>query len=128
MKKTVIAMLLMALSCTPQVEENILCKVTLNLSLPDVRNMVSLSIDPSLEGNIFQNLNTGRNYPYPLIVNNVGQITVLKGVYMLGFDGEAVFEDGSRAKVRFVSWNTPSTAVELLDDSHTLEIPLTILK
>ena len=115
-------------SCTKPVEENIFCTVTMHASLPDGRQIVSMTIDPSLPGNMFRNLNTGIDYTFPVFVNNACTMQVQKGVYMIAFDGQVMFQDGSLANVRFTAWKNPINAVSLLNDTETLEIELKLLK
>ncbi|MBR1677969.1 MAG: hypothetical protein IJ701_00750 [Bacteroidales bacterium] len=124
----IITVALLCCGCAKDVEENLFCQVSLQAVLPDGRNIVSLTVDPSLPGNLFRNLNTGINYTYPVFVNNVASLRVQKGVYQIGFDGEALFQDGSHARVRFTAWNTPLTAVNLLEDNQTLSLNLILLK
>lgn len=129
MKKTLFIACLLALlcGCSKPVEQNLYSQVTLQLELPDGRQAVSVTVDPALPGNQFRNLNTGINYPYPTFVNNQGRLQVQKGVYVIAFDGEALFADGSRARVRFSSWGSPSTAVNLMGDTESLQLKLTLL-
>ena len=115
-------------SCTKDVEEKIFCTVTLHATLPDGRPIVSMTIDPDVPGNIFKNLNTGINYQYPVFANNTCTLQVQKGVYMIAFDAEAMFQDGSVSRVRFTAWKNPLSAVSLLNDSETLEIELKLIK
>ena len=115
-------------SCTKATEENIFCNVTLHAFLPDGRQIVSLTVDPSLPGNIFKNMNTGINYQYPVFVNNECTMQVQKGVYMIAFDAQAMFIDGSVSTVRFTAWKNPISAITLLRDEERLEIELKLLK
>ncbi len=77
---------------------------------------------------MFRNLNTGIDYKYPVFVNNSCTLQVQKGVYMLAFDADALFQDVSTSKVRFTDWKNPLSAVSLLNDCETLEIDLKLLK
>ena len=130
MRKTVILIMALALlcSCTKNLEENIFCTVTMHAYLPDGRQIVSMTIDPNLPGNMFRNLNTGIDYKFPVFVNNSCSLQVQKGVYMIAFDAQALFQDGSVSTVRFTAWKNPISAVSLLNDNETLEIELKLLK
>ncbi len=126
-KILIVLFLLLQSACTKPSQENLYCRLTLRSVLPDGRIAVSISVDPSLAGNQLRNLNTGINYPYPTFVNNIGQVQVQKGVYLLSFDGQALFADGSQARVRFSAWGSPSAAVNVMEDELILEMPLSIL-
>ena len=115
-------------SCTKDVEENILCTVTLHASLPDGSQIVSMTVDPTMPGNMFRNLNTGINYTFPVFVNNACSLQVQKGVYLIAFDAQAMLKDGSMRNVRFTAWKNPLSAVSLLKDTELLEIELILLK
>ena len=79
-------------------------------------------------GNRFRNLNTGQSYPFPTFVNNSGVLEVLKGVYVVSFDGDALFQDGSHATVRFTEWGTPSSAITLMEDRQELVLKMVVLR
>ena len=129
MKKVLILSLLVLLSgCTKTVEQKYMCVVTLQTELSDGRVPVSITVDPTLPGNQFRNLNTGIQYAFPALVNNSGLMEVQKGVYIVAFDGDALFSDGSHATVRFTEWGTPSSAITLMENSQTLVLKLTVLK
>lgn len=129
MKKALILSLLVLLcACTKSVEQQYMCVVTLQTELPDGRVPVSITVDPALPGNQFRNLNTGINYSFPTLVNNSGLMEVQKGVYLVSFDGDALFSDGSHATVRFTQWGTPSTSISLMDDRQTITLKLMVVK
>jgi len=77
---------------------------------------------------MFRNLNTGIDYTFPVFVNNTCTMQVQKGVYMIAFDGQVMFQDGNLANVRFTAWKNPINAVSLLKDNETLEIELKLMK
>ena len=129
MKKALILSLLVLLcACTKSVEQQYMCVVTLQTELPDGRVPVSITVDPALPGNQFRNLNTGINYSFPTLVNNSGLMEVQKGVYLVSFDGDALFSDGSHVTVRFTQWGTPSTSISLMDDRQTITLKLMVVK
>lgn len=114
-------------SCEKPAEESMFCTVHLSASLPDGRPFVSMTVDPSLPGNMFKNLNTAINYTYPVFVNGQCSLQVQKGVYQISFDGDVLFGDGTTARVRCSAWGTPEKAINLLEDEITLPIELTLL-
>lgn len=121
MKKfALIPVLILLVSCTRQ---SLFCRVTLQLDteLP----VVALKVDNSLAGNYFRNLNTGEAYAYPLLVNGKGELEVLKGVYVLSFDGVAALEDGTARRVRCTQYATAMDAVTLTGD--LANVPLKII-
>ena len=129
MKKTLILCCFVLLTaCTKAVEEKMMCTLALQAELPDMRVPVSITVDPTLPGNQFRNLNTGQSYPFPTFVNNKGAMEVLKGVYQVAFDGEALFQDGSRATVRFTEWSTPSSAITLMEDRQEIVLKLMVIR
>ena len=132
MRKTVFAILLSCLictvCCTPSLEKNVMCTVLLRVSLPTGEDVVTLDVDPSLSGNIFFNMNTGINYPFPQFQNNSCVMEVQKGVYQISFEGVATLPDGSRRNVRFTRWSDPVNAVNLLQDTEMLEMELKVIK
>lgn len=129
MKKVfILSVLILLCGCTKTVEQKYMCVVTLQAELSDGRVPVSITVDPTLPGNQFYNLNTGMNYNLPTLVNNTGLMEVQKGVYMVAFDGDALFSDGSHATVRFTQWGTPSTAINLMEDSQVITLKLIVVK
>jgi hypothetical protein len=127
-KALVISLLALLCGCTKAVEQKYFCVLTLQTELSDGRVPVSITVDPALPGNQFCNLNTGIEYSFPTLVNNSGLMEVQKGVYIVAFDGDALFSDGSHATVRFTEWGTPSSAITLMENSQTLVLKLTVLK
>lgn len=130
MKKFLLILCLAAFpgGCTKPSVQVLHCRLSLKLELPDGLRAVSVTVDPSLPGNQLRNLNTGINYPYPVFVNNSGELQVQKGVYVMAFDGEALFADGTRSTVRFSAWGTPATAVNLMGDTEVLHLKLTLIR
>ena len=114
--------------CTKPALESLYCQLNLQAILPDGREAVSITVDPALPGNQLRNLNTGMSYSFPTFVNNLGQVQVQKGVYVISFDGDALFADGSHATVRFSAYGTPATAVNLMGDAEVLDLKLTVLR
>ena len=53
---------------------------------------------------------------------------MLKGVYVISFDGVAALPDGSGKKVRCAEYATLLTAVSLTEDVQTLELPLIVMQ
>ena len=127
-KLLILSLLAVLCSCTKPAVDNLYCQLSLQATLPDGRQAVSSTVDPALPGNQLRNLNTGISYPFPTFVNNLGQVQVQKGVYVISFDGDALFADGSHATVRFSAYGTPATAVNLIGDTEVLDLKLTILR
>lgn len=122
MKKFALILALLPLvACSKQ---SLFCRVTLQMDaeLP----VVALKVDNSLPGNYFRNLNTGETYAYPVAVNGKCELTVLKGVYVLSFDGVAALEDGSACRVRCTQHATAMDAVTLTAEEVT--VPLKLIK
>ncbi|MBR1783471.1 MAG: hypothetical protein IJ753_08175 [Bacteroidales bacterium] len=127
-KILIFALLALLSACTKPVQDSLYCRLSLQATLSDGREAVSITIDPALPGNQLRNLNTGMNYSFPIFVNNLGQLQVQKGVYVISFDGDALFADGSHATVRFSAHSTPATAVNLMEDAQVLELKLIVLR
>ena len=120
MKKfALILSLLVLVSCTKQ---NLFCRVTLQVE--SEHPMVALTVDNTLAGNYFRNLNTGETYPFPVFVNGKCELQVLKGVYVLAFDGVAAYADGSAHRVRSAQYATMLDAVPLTGDNATVTLKL----
>lgn len=118
-KLALIWSLLVLVSCTKQ---NLFCRVTLQVEseLP----VVALTVDNTLAGNYFRNLNTGETYPFPVFVNGKCELQVLKGVYVLAFDGLAAYADGGAHRVRSAQYATMLDAVTLTGDNATVTLKL----
>jgi len=130
MKRIVVILMLLvvAAGCSKPVEDNIYCDVTLRLSLPGGKEVASMTVNPALRGNMFKNINTGINYPYPEFVGDVCKMTVQKGVYMIAFDGDVVYSDGTSGLVRFTGYNSLSNVRNLLEDEETVELSVIVLR
>lgn len=118
-KLALILSLLVLVSCTKQ---NLFCRVTLQVE--SEHPMVALTVDNTLAGNYFRNLNTGETYPFPVFVNGKCELSVLKGVYVLAFDGVAAYSDGSAHRVRSAQYATMLDAVTLTGDDVTVTLKL----
>ena len=127
-KLLIVSLLALLGGCTKPAVDKLHCQLSLQAVLPDGRQAVSIAVDPALPGNQLRNLNTGISYPFPTFVNNLGSLQVQKGVYVISFDGDALFADGSHATVRFSAYGTPATAVNLMGDTEVLDLKLTILR
>ena len=118
-KLALILSLLVLVSCTKQ---NLFCRVTLQVE--SEQPIVALTVDNSLTGNYFRNLNTGETYPFPVFVNGKCEVQVLKGVYVLAFDGVAAYADGTARRVRSAQYATMLDAVTLTGDNVTVTLKL----
>lgn len=118
-KLALILFLSLLISCTRQ---NLFCRVTLQVEAE--RPMVALTVDNSLEGNYLRNLNTGETYPFPVFVNGKCEVQVLKGVYVLAFDGVAAYADGTARRVRSAQYATMLDAVTLAEDEAVVTLKL----
>lgn len=130
MKK--LLMIFLALMLVPACEKNagqdIWCQVTLHAVLPSGEIPLSLTADESLKGTMLQNINTMDNYSFPVLVDGMATVRVLKGLYMIAFDADALLADGTTVRVRTSLYNSPEKAVRLTDDAATVDLPLTVLK
>lgn len=128
MRKLAIGLLLTLLSaCSGKVEPELFSSVEIALSTPDGMGVKSMSIDPSLPGNKFLNLNTGINYPFPEFKDGKASMKVQKGVYSVAFDGKAVMEDGSSRTLRSYAHSDPVKAVNLVSGTETLVLDVIYL-
>jgi len=118
-KPALILLMLLLVSCTRQ---DLFCRVTLQVE--SERAMVALTIDNTLTGNYFRNLNTGETYDYPVFVNGKCELRVLKGVYVLAFDGVGAFQDGTAIRVRSAQYATMLDAVSLTEDEVVVNLKL----
>lgn len=115
--------------CEKNPDENIFTIVTMNVTCPAVKAGIErVEIDNSLDGSFIRDLNTRQEYEIPTFQVGSATVKLRKGIYMISFDGKAVFSDGQRKKVRFAGYNSPMTSVTLLGDKETLNLELTVLK
>ena len=123
---TIIAVL--ALAGCEKSSQDIHCLVTLQVNIPGREAPVSIVADQSLDGTMFRNINTLEDYSIPVITGGVAQLQVLKGIYMIAFDADAVFADGIRLRVRSAQYNSPEKSVRLVDDNCTVTLNLVVLQ
>ncbi len=115
-------------SCVKNAGQDIYCEVTLAASLPSGQDIVALKVDNTQPGNYFRNLNTGQEYDFPIFVDGKCRMKVLKGVYLVSFDGVAALPDGSARRVRSAEYSASLYAVNLLGDQEELPIHLIVLQ
>lgn len=116
-------------SCEKDSGQNVFSIVTLNVTCPSVSvGIERVEVDNSLDGSFIRDLNTRQEYDIPTFQVGTATVKLRKGIYMISFDGKAVFSDGQRKKVRFAGYNSPMTSVTLLNDKETLNLELTVLK
>lgn len=131
-RRLIIGLLLLSAAvcgCEKNPDENIFTIVTMNVTCPAVKAGIErVEIDNSLDGSFIRDLNTRQEYEIPTFQVGSATVKLRKGIYMISFDGKAVFSDGQRKKVRFAGYNSPMTSVTLLDDKETLNLELTVLK
>lgn len=112
-------------SCDESTDQNIYAQVTMVAELSDGRSIVRMEVDESLEGTYLRNINNRMEYEFPLFINNCGSVKLQKGVYLIAFDADAIFADGTTARVRCSSYSAAETAAELLNDNETIVLYLT---
>lgn len=127
MKKALVIFLLALTACSGKVEPELFSTVEIVLSTPDGKDVKSMTVDPSLPGNKFLNLNTGINYPFPEFEDGKASMKVQKGVYSVAFDGKAVMEDGSSRTLRSYAHSDPVKAVNLVSGTETLVLDVIYL-
>ena len=128
MKKILLIIAVLALAGCEKSSQDINCLVTLEVNIPGRDAPVSIVADQSLDGTMFRNINTLEDYSIPVITGGVAQLQVLKGIYMIAFDADAVFADGTRLRVRSAQYNSPEKSVRLVDDNCTLALNLIVLQ
>ncbi len=115
--------------CEKDSGQNVFTIVTINVTCPSVSAGIErVEVDNSLDGSFIRDLNTRQEYEIPTFQVGTATVKLRKGLYMISFDGKAVFSDGRRQKVRFAGYNSPMTSVALLNDTETLNLELTVLK
>ena len=123
-----IILILLTTSCMKVIPGDVTCRVTLQAQLPSGENIVALQVDNSLPGNLIKNINTGETYPIPVFVNGQCEMDVLKGVYIISFDGVAALSSGKGYKVRCTEHTTILTAVSLVEDSSNVILKLQVMQ
>lgn len=123
-----IILLLLVTSCVKTIPGGVICHVTLQAQLPSGESIVALQVDNSLPGNTIRNINTGETYPIPVFVNGQCELDVLKGVYIISFDGVAALSSGKGYKVRCTEHATILTAVSLVGDSSNVTLKLQVMQ
>lgn len=124
----ILLLALLAVSCGKVEQEDLLCTVTVECTFPDGANAITLEVDSAPAGNYFRNMNTLEDFPIPTIVNNRCTMRVLKGAYLVAFDGTATFADGTVRNVRCAGHSVPAQCVELLTDEASLTLELVYLR
>lgn len=115
--------------CEKDPGQNVFTIVTLNVTCPAVNAGIErVEVDNTLDGSFIRDLNTRQEYEIPTFQVGTATVKLRKGLYMISFDGKAVFSDGQRKKVRFAGYNSPMTSISLLNDRETLNLELTVLK
>lgn len=115
--------------CEKDSGQNVFTIVTMNVTCLSVNAGIErVEVDNSLDGSFIRDLNTKQEYEIPTFQVGTATVKLRKGIYMISFDGKAVFSDGQRKKVRFSGYNSPMTSVTLLNDKETLNLELTVLK
>lgn len=115
--------------CEKDSGQNVFTIVTINVTCPSVSAGIErVEVDNSLDGSFIRDLNTRQEYEIPTFQVGTATVKLRKGLYMISFDGKAVFSDGRRKTVRFAGYNSPMTSVALLNDTETLNLELTVLK
>ena len=115
-------------SCVKNAGQDIYCEVTVEAVLPSGQDIVALKIDNAQPGNYFRDLNTGQEYDIPIFVYGKCRVKVLKGVYLVSFDGLSALADGSACRVRSAEYSTSLNAVNLVGDRAELLIHLIVLQ
>ena len=121
----VVASAICCTSCDDNTDRNIYTQVTMVAELPDGRSIVRMEADETLDGTYLRNINNRMEYEFPLFINNCGNVKLQKGVYLIAFDADATFADGTTARVRCSEYSAAETAAELLDDNETIVLRLT---
>lgn len=123
---TIICLLITAIGCNKTSNDDIFSTVTL-VAHCDEAKLISIRVDNTVKGNYFQNLNNGLKYDFPYFTNGKCTIKVLKGVYIVAFDGEAILEDGRTRKVRCYEHRSPNDSINILEGQAELTFNLMLL-
>lgn len=126
----ILLLFLLAVSCEKDSGQELYCTVTLKAVIQGMEDgpQTSITADKALEGNMFRNINTMQDYNIPEFEEGKAQIRVLKGIYMISFDGDARFADGTSVRVRAAQYNSPENSVRLTEDHCTLSLKLSVLQ
>ena len=115
--------------CEKDSGQNVFSIVTLNVTCPSVSAGIErVEVDNSLDGSFIRDLNTRQEYDIPTFQVGTATVKLRKGIYMISFDGMAVFSVGSRKKVSCSCFIWLLTFVCLVNDKETLNLELTVLK
>ncbi len=121
-------MILAAAFTACEKSQDLNCLVTLNVEIDGQDAPISVAADHSLAGTMFRNINTLENYTIPVIAGGTTQMQVLKGIYMIAFDADAILADGSSRRVRSSQYSSPEKAVNLTGDNCTVTLKLIVLQ
>ena len=81
--------------CEKDSGQNVFSIVTLNVTCPSVSAGIErVEVDNSLDGSFIRDLNTRQEYDIPTFQVGTATVKLRKGIYMISFDGKAVFSDG----------------------------------
>lgn len=122
-----VLILLLFCSCDRK-QKDIFSEVHLVLEFPEGKNAVIVSPYDDQDRCFFRNLNTLQNYPLPDFVNGHADMSVLKGLYIFGFDAKADMGDGTVRIVRCNGFREPSSAVAFMDECDTVKLKLVYLR
>lgn len=122
-----LSLLLTGSSCEDKTEEKLYCDLILRAQLPDGRTIVRMEADETLTSTYLRNINNRMEYEFPIFINNQGTVRVQKGVYVLSFDAIVTFDNGKTARVRSSEYTTSEKAINLLTNSETVILNLTLL-
>lgn len=118
----------LACGCTKDADQNIFTYVTFEVTCPSVDATVERLVpDTTLAGTFIRDINTLQEYEVPIFQVGTANLRLRKGVYLISFDGEATFSNGQTRSVRFSKYTSPENAIQLLDDSETVTLELTLL-
>ena len=128
MRKLIYILILAVAFTASEKSQDLNCLVTLNVEIDGQDAPISVAADHSLAGTMFRNINTLENYTIPVIAGGTTQMQVLKGIYMIAFDADAILADGSSRRVRSSQYSSPEKAVNLTDNNCTVTLKLIVLQ
>ena len=128
MRKLIYILILASAFTACEKNQDLNCLVTLNVEIEGQDTPISVAADHSLAGTMFRNINTLENYTIPVIAGGTTQMQVLKGIYMIAFDADAILADGSSRRVRSSQYSSPEKAVNLTGDNCTVTLKLIVLQ